>query len=293
MSDAPPAGPPAGPPTVLHDWTRAPAGAWHHFHFYWVAELGRTLNAGLLPDPYYAYAEPQTGVSVDGGGGDEDDPDETDRFGGRRFEGDLLTLKRGGDAAGDGAFGGGVALAERPPRAAVTAPLPLVAAGPRRIAVRHRSGDRTVALIEVASRVRTGISRIVAFGQRIEAALRAGVHVLLIDPFPATPLLPAGLPGEVADRFGGDYEPPGGEVRAVASYRAAGEATTSFLDPLPVGGRLPEVPLFLTAERYVNLPLADGYAAAWAACPRHVRALLSGLSNSPAPAPAPPAAAAG
>src|SRR5438105_4695708 len=41
----------------IHDWTRVDAGIFHHFHLYWLAELGSTLNAGLLPPGYYALAE--------------------------------------------------------------------------------------------------------------------------------------------------------------------------------------------------------------------------------------------
>ena len=263
-------------PVPIHDWTRAPAGAWHHFHFHWVAALSKQLNGGLLPEPYYALAEPQGGFSVEGGGdedggpGGEPDDGPSGRFDGRRFEGDLLTLHRG-EEAGDG----GIAVADRPPRATVTAPLSLTYRGPRRIAVRHASGDRTVALVEVASPGnRHGVTKINAFCDKVEAALRGGIHVLLIDLFPPTALLPSGLHGEVVDRFGAAYEPPGGEPLAVASYRSAGEATTSFVEPLRPGDAPPTVPLFLTAERYVNLPLADGYAAAFAAAPRHHRAAL-------------------
>ena len=256
-------------PVPIHDWTRAPAGAWHHFHYYWVAEIGRQLNGGVLPEPYYALAEPQGGFSVGGDGdGGDDEP------GARRFGGDLLTLQRGTDA-GDG----GIALADRPPRATVTAPLSLTYRGPRRIAVRHGSGDRTVALIEVASPGnRHGVTKINAFCDKVEAALRGGVHVLLIDLFPPTALLPSGLHGEVVGRFGAAYEPPGGEPLAVASYRSAGEAASTFVEPLRPGDAPPTVPLFLTAERYVNLPLADGYAAAFAAAPRHHRAALDGAN---------------
>lgn len=266
-------------PVTIHDWTRGGPGAWHDFHYGWIAEIRRQLNGGLLPDRYYALAEPQGGFAVagDGGEGPEEDGDADDPFGGRRFEGDLLTLHHGDRPAEESPSGeGGIAVAERPPRATVTAPLSLTYRGPRRIAVRHRSGDRTVALVEIASPGnRTGVTKINAFCDKIEAALRGGVHVVLADLFPPTPLLPAGLVGEIADRFDATYEPPNGEPLAVASYRSAGEATTSFVEPLRPGDPPPTVPLFLSADRYINLPLADGYAAAFAASPRHLRASLT------------------
>ena len=38
----------------IHDWTRVDAGIFHHFHVTWIPEIARALNAGLLPDGYYA-----------------------------------------------------------------------------------------------------------------------------------------------------------------------------------------------------------------------------------------------
>ena len=38
----------------IHDWTRVEDGIFHHFHHSWIEELQRALNAGRLPDDYYA-----------------------------------------------------------------------------------------------------------------------------------------------------------------------------------------------------------------------------------------------
>ena len=43
----------------IHDWTRVPAGIFHHFHHDWITEIARALNGGLLPDAYDAMAEQQ------------------------------------------------------------------------------------------------------------------------------------------------------------------------------------------------------------------------------------------
>src|SRR5262249_18811879 len=43
----------------IHDWTRVPAGIFHHFHHEWISAMSNALNAGLLPSPYYALAEQQ------------------------------------------------------------------------------------------------------------------------------------------------------------------------------------------------------------------------------------------
>jgi hypothetical protein len=41
----------------VHDWTKVDAGSFHDFHCGWIIHLKESLNAGLLPDGYYAMAE--------------------------------------------------------------------------------------------------------------------------------------------------------------------------------------------------------------------------------------------
>ena len=41
----------------IHDWTRVEDGIFYDFHHAWIEEIKRALNAGLLPDDYYALAE--------------------------------------------------------------------------------------------------------------------------------------------------------------------------------------------------------------------------------------------
>ncbi len=40
----------------IHDWTRVSAGTIHHFHTMWITHVSEALNAGLLPEGYYALA---------------------------------------------------------------------------------------------------------------------------------------------------------------------------------------------------------------------------------------------
>lgn len=42
---------------AVHDWSRVKAGTFHDFHGSWIVHLKETLNAGLLPDGYYALSE--------------------------------------------------------------------------------------------------------------------------------------------------------------------------------------------------------------------------------------------
>jgi hypothetical protein len=45
----------------IHDWTRVPAGLFHHFHQDWTIEIARTLNRGLLPKGVAALVEQRAG----------------------------------------------------------------------------------------------------------------------------------------------------------------------------------------------------------------------------------------
>jgi hypothetical protein len=45
----------------VHDWTKVPAGTFHHFHTLWLTELSNALNAGVLPRGYDAMAEQVAG----------------------------------------------------------------------------------------------------------------------------------------------------------------------------------------------------------------------------------------
>src|ERR1700730_10343564 len=98
----------------IHDWTRVEADIFHDFHHAWIEEIKRTLNAGLLPPDYYALAEQHAA----------------------EFGPDVLTLQ--GPA---------------PPKVPLTAETDLEFYRRKQstVTVRHVSGDRVVAMVEVVS----------------------------------------------------------------------------------------------------------------------------------------------
>lgn len=65
----------------------------------------------------------------------------------------------------------------------------------------------------------------------------------------------------------------GSKPFTMASY-AAGPATTAYVETAGVGDPLPEMPLFLSMEEYVNLPLEPTYQEAYRVLPRIHRAKL-------------------
>lgn len=242
----------------VHDWTRVDAGIFHDFHSAWLIEIRNTLNGGLLPPDYYALAEQHAGRSI----------------------ADVLTLHAGPQPA-TSPLQGGVAVAEAPPRVRRTLTFPPakpLRKGQRKtLVVRHVTGHRIVALIEVVSPANKDRARhVTQFARKVAGVLRAGVHVLLVDLFPPGVHDPEGMHGAVAqwlDDKAESYDLPGDEPLTLASYKANARPT-AYLEHLAIGGVLPPMPLFLTPERYVNVPLESTYQAAYAGVPQFWRKVL-------------------
>lgn len=57
-------------------------------------------------------------------------------------------------------------------------------------------------------------------------------------------------------------------------YRGAG--AEAFVELIAVGNALPDMPLFLTPEVYVSVPLEATYQAAWEGMPAYWRNVLTG-----------------
>lgn len=241
----------------LHDWTRIEAGIFHDFHNAWVVELRGALNGGLLPPDYYALVEQHAG---------------------RRIA-DLLTLhaRTPGDEPSRGPGpGGGLALADAPPKVRVK----LSSAGSlrrlrRTLAIRHVSGHRLIALVEIVSPAnKDRVDHVKEFAAKAIAALEGGVHVLVVDIFPPGRHDPRGIHAAIWDHFADDaYEPPSGEPFTLAAY-AAGPAPDAYVEHLALGGAMPDMPLLLSPDRYVNVPLETTYQAAYRGFPAFWREVL-------------------
>ena len=65
--------------------------------------------------------------------------------------------------------------------------------------------------------------------------------------------------------------------RTLASYAAMGKGEfRAYVQPVAVGDALPAMPLFLTPDWYVNVPLEPTYQEAWHRFPKQLRGLLEG-----------------
>jgi hypothetical protein len=149
----------------------------------------------------------------------------------------------------------------------------------RSLAIRHVSGHRLIALIEIvspANKDRPG--HVEDLADNAVAALERGVHLLLVDLFPPGPHDPSGIHGailqglEPSDR---PYAVPADRPLTLASY-VAGPEVDIYREPLAVGAPLPEMLLFLRPDRYVNVPLEPTYQATARGMPAFWREVLEG-----------------
>ncbi|MCU0703396.1 MAG: DUF4058 family protein [Fimbriiglobus sp.] len=235
----------------IHDWTRVDAGVFHHFHGFYIAAMCRALNHGGLPPDHYAMAEQVAGPGTP----------------------DVLALRVPTEGPGNE---GGVALAVAPPK--VWLEEEVYSRRTKQVTVRRTSGDEVVAVIEIVSpgnkSSRHGLRSFVA---KAVEYLNSGVHLLIADLLPPSPRDPEGIHpviwGEYTDT---SFALPADRRLSLVSYLSA-ERKRAFVEPVAVGGTLPDMPLFLTPtpERYVNVPLERTYTEAWNEVPRRWQQVLA------------------
>ncbi|MFH5803589.1 DUF4058 family protein [Alienimonas sp. DA493] len=261
----------AEPPATVDDWTRVDAGTFHDFHQTWIPQLKLALNGGLLPPGYYGHVERSFGtVSA------------------AEHEADLLTLEEGAAVfGGEGERDGGTAVLDAPPRVAEVTDLAHVseseyyAARASRLAIRREVDHRVVALLELASPGnKDRPASVERFVSKLTEAMEDGVHVVLIDLLPGGRSDPAGLHGAVLEALGRDYEAPAGKPLCAAGYQV-GPRWRSYAEPLAVGDPLPTVPLFLTPDRYVPVPLGPSYGIARGGIGHFWEEVLDGVRDAP------------
>lgn len=145
----------------------------------------------------------------------------------------------------------------------------------RSLVIRHTSDDRIVAMIEVLSAGNKASRHAIrAFLDKAIAALDGGVHLLLIDVHPPGPRDPNGIHGAVMDEIGSEgYVLSRPSSRTAAAY-IGGAVVQAFVDHFTVGEAIPAMPLFLTRENYIQVPLEETYMAAWNDVPPQYQEVL-------------------
>ncbi len=244
----------------VHDWTRVSDGTFHDFHYSWVLEIKRALKP-KLPEGYYVMAEQL--------GSDLGAPD-------------VLTLQASGkEPEPEGALAGTATLTESPPavHTRMTIPRDPYARLQRSVVVRHSSNDRIVAMIEVLSAGnKSNRHAIRSFWDKAVAALDGGVHLLRVDVHPPGPRDPNGIHGALMNEIGTEEYVLRSERPLTAVSYAAGAVVGVFVAHFAAGESIPEMPLFLTREDYIPVPLEATYMAAWEDVPPQYQAVLSAPS---------------
>ena len=232
----------------IHDWTRAEAGDFHHFHQTWIPLLAAALNSGGLPPGFMALAEQVTGRPIP----------------------DVVTLQSRLPM-------GGVAVAPSPaPSARVIQKFERINYAKRadRVVIRHGRG-RVVAIIEIVSPGnKESRHAIRSFVEKAADILNQGVHLVVVDLFPPSPRDPQGIHKAISDEFGDepfDFLPD--KPLTVVSY-IGGDLPTAYVESVGVGDRLPAIPLFLTEYDYVPCPLDATYDEAWRVYPAMLKEVV-------------------
>ena len=216
---------------AIHDWHNVATGIFHDFHHSWISQISRTLNGGLLPEDCYALVE-----RIGGPGEPSFDSPSDPR--------------------------GGVALAEVQPKVSFRAKTEadIYATKANRIAVRHVSDDRVVAVLEIVSPGNKSTrGAMITFAEKAVELLRSGVHLMVIDLFPPGPRDPQGVHRVIWDELDVcNFVLPPERPLTMVSY-IGGLTQEAFIEPVALGAKLPEMPLFLNSNIYVQVPLEATY----------------------------------
>jgi hypothetical protein len=227
----------------VHDWTRVGDGTFHDFHYSWVLEIKRALKRAPLPKGYYVMAE---------------------QFGGDLGAPDVLTLQATATAP-----------ESEGPLSGMTIARDSYARLQRALVIRHTSGDRIVAVIEILSPGnKSSRHAIRSFLNKAVAALDSGVHLLLVDVHPPGARDPNGIHGAVLNEIGTEeYALDSARPLTAVAY-IGGAVVEAFVEHFAVGEPIPEMPLFLTRQNYIRVPLEEAYLAAWEDVPPRYQEVL-------------------
>ncbi|MGH7172854.1 MAG: DUF4058 family protein [Gemmataceae bacterium] len=249
----------------IHDWRLVDASLFYSFHVSWTVEIYRTLNRSLLPTDYYALTEtmrhpgqslfqtfqqpPNQPIIVDepSCGVDRDKVPPQTRFH-ARAEGDVY------------------------------------AANAKTVVIRHQSNHQVIAAVMIVSpgnkSNRHGLR---AFVEKAIIALRAGIHLLIVDLFPPGPHDPQGIHKAIWDELiDNDFTLPEDKPLTVVAY-SADQFPEAFIEPFAVGDCLADMPLFLTPDVYIPTPLEATYCSAWEVFPSFWREVLENPPPSAQP----------
>lgn len=243
----------------MHDWTRVEPGIYHAFHHGWISDISRELNQELLPKDYYALPE-----QVAAG-----------------FGPDVLTLQEEladpDPVAEESGSTQAAAILQSRPQTTFTAESDAEFYRRKKssIVVRHVSGDRIVAMLEIVSPGnKPNRHAFRAFIDKACELLERRIHLLIVDPFPPTDRDPEGIHAAIWEHVEeDDFELPPDRPLTLTAYECD-LTTRAYIEPVAVGQPLPDMPLFLEPNGCVMVPLETTYQAAFSTLPKRWQRVL-------------------
>lgn len=146
----------------------------------------------------------------------------------------------------------------------------------RRIVIHKAADDGTVAAVEIVSpHHKSSQTRLKLFCETCAELLKHGVALTVVDLHPPQTLVPHGIHAEIWRTVVDDSGVvPDARPFTVVSYNSGHQPLTAYVEPVEISELLPEMPLFLDAEKYVNLPLESSYMRAIRGMAKHWRNIL-------------------
>jgi Protein of unknown function (DUF4058) len=143
------------------------------------------------------------------------------------------------------------------------------------VTVRHVSGDRIVAMVEIVSPGnKAARNPLRAFVAKAAELLEHQIHLLIIDLLPRGPRDPNGIHGEIWQEIAGqEYAAPADKPLTLVAYES-GLTVRAYVVPAAVSDPLPDMPLFVEQGKAVHIPLEATYMAAFIEVPRRWRRVL-------------------
>jgi hypothetical protein len=190
---------------------------------------------------------------------------------------DVITLQRQAKPPEPLSGGGGVSVAEAPPKArfVISAEVDRYARHANRILIKHPLGQ-VVAVVEIISPGnKSSTHAIRSLVAKAVELLRLGINLLVVDLFSPSARDPQGIHKAIWDEIQDEpFELPPDKRLTVVAY-AAGEQQTAYVEPVAVGDTLPDMPIFLEPGTYVPAPLEATYEATWSKCPAAIREIVA------------------
>ncbi len=140
--------------------------------------------------------------------------------------------------------------------------------------VRHPDGD-VIAVIEIVSPGnKDSLHAVRSFARKAVDFLHAGINLLIVDLFPPSKRNPQGIHKLIWDRIHDEpFELPASKQLTLAAY-SAGPSLTAYVEPVAVGDAMPDMPIFLSPDRYVPCPLETTYQKSWDVFPQPLKGPL-------------------